>query len=88
MVGIGLDLKDPQGLLKGVGSEGFTVALLERGHEGLQMGPRHMPLNAAFMNGTVKGTDVWVPMHSVLGGQQRCGTGLDRAHQPWALCGS
>ena len=75
VVGIGLDLKDPQGLLKGQGSEGFTVALLERGHEGLDMGPRHMPLNASFMNGTVKGEDVWIPMHSVLGGQQRCGFG-------------
>merc|ERR1719271_1646520 len=39
------------------------------------MGPRHMPLNCAFMNGTVKGTDVWVPMSSILGGQQRCGFG-------------
>jgi len=75
VVGIGLDLKDPNNLLKGEGSEGFTVALLERGHEGLNMGPRHMPLNAAFMNGTVTGTDVWIPMHSVLGGQQRCGFG-------------
>ena len=75
VVGIGLDLKDPQNLLKGEGSEGFTVALLERGHEGLNMGPRHMPLNASFMNGTVTGTDVWIPMHSVLGGQQRCGFG-------------
>ena len=75
VVGIGLDLKDPNGLLKGQGSEGFTVALLERGHPGLEMGPRHMPLNASFMNGTVKGEDVWVPMESVLGGQQRCGFG-------------
>jgi hypothetical protein len=39
------------------------------------MGPRHMPLNAAFMNGTVTGEDVWVPMSNILGGQQRCGFG-------------
>ena len=75
VVGIGLDLKDPKGLLGGQGSEGFTVALLERGHPGLEMGPRHMPLNASFMNGTVTGEDVWIPMHSILGGQQRCGFG-------------
>jgi len=75
VVGIGLDLKDPNNLLGGAGSEGFTVALLERGHEGLEMGPRHMPLNASFMNGTVKGSDVWIPMESILGGQQRCGFG-------------
>jgi len=75
VVGLGLDLKDPQGLLGHVGSEGFTVALLERGHEGLVMGPRHYPLNSSFMNGTVQGQDVWIPMSSILGGQQRCGFG-------------
>jgi len=46
-----------------------------RGHPGLRMGPRHMPLNAAFMNGTVEGEDVWIPMSSILGGQERCGFG-------------
>lgn len=46
-----------------------------RGHEGLRMGPRHIPLNAAFMNGTVEGEDVWIPMTSILGGQERCGFG-------------
>ena len=39
------------------------------------MGPRHIPLNAAFMNGTVEGDDVWIPMDSILGGQGRCGFG-------------
>lgn len=73
--GLGLDLKDPNGLLKGKGEEGFTVALLERSHPGLRMGNRHMPLNAAFMNGTVEGEDVWIPMSNILGGQERCGYG-------------
>ena len=39
------------------------------------MGKRHMPLNAAFMNGTVEGEDVWIPMDNILGGQERCGFG-------------
>ncbi|KAJ8606141.1 hypothetical protein CTAYLR_010725 [Chrysophaeum taylorii] len=75
LVGIGFDLKDPDNLLGGTGAEGFSVALLERGHPNLEMGPRHEPLNAAFMNGTVKGKDVWVPMNAILGGQERCGQG-------------
>jgi alkylation response protein AidB-like acyl-CoA dehydrogenase len=75
VVGIGLELRDPEGLLGGDGGEGFTVALLERGHAGMEMGPRHMPMNSAFMNGTVKGNDVWIPMESILGGQTRCGYG-------------
>jgi len=75
VVGLGLNLRDPDGLLEGKGEEGFTVALLERDHEGLRMGPRHMPLNAAFMNGTVEGEDIWIPMSSILGDQERCGFG-------------
>lgn len=75
VVGIGFDLQDPDNLLQGTGGTGFTVALLERGHEGLEMGPRHMPLAAAFPNGTVKGKDVWVTMDQILGGQDRCGYG-------------
>uniref|UniRef100_A0A7S1VST6 Acyl-coenzyme A dehydrogenase n=1 Tax=Grammatophora oceanica TaxID=210454 RepID=A0A7S1VST6_9STRA len=75
VVGLGLNLSDPDGLLKGKGEEGFSVALLERDHPGLNMGPRHMPLNAAFMNGTVEGQDVWIPMDMILGGQERCGYG-------------
>lgn len=75
VVGLGLNLSDPNGLLKGKGEEGFTVALLERDHPGLRMGPRHMPLNAAFMNGTVEGEEVWIPMSNILGGQERCGFG-------------
>ena len=27
------------------------------------------------MNGTVEGEDVWIPMTSILGGQERCGFG-------------
>lgn len=75
VVGIGLNLADPHDLLKGKGEGGFTVALLERNHEGLRMGPRHIPLSAAFMNGTVEGDDVWIPMECILGGQERCGFG-------------
>jgi len=75
VIGLGLNLSDPQGLLKGQGAEGFTVALLERDHQGLKMGKRHMPLNAAFMNGTVEGDNVWIPMNNILGGQERCGFG-------------
>jgi len=75
VVGLGLNLADPKGLHKGQGEEGFTVALLERDHPGLRMGPRHMPLNAAFMNGTVEGEEVWIPMNNILGGRERCGFG-------------
>ena len=75
VVGLAFQLKDPNGLLGDVGSEGITIALLERDHEGLVMGPRHDPLVASFMNGTVTGKDVFIPMDSIIGGQDRCGFG-------------
>lgn len=75
VVGLAFQLKDPNGLLKGSGSEGITIALLERDHEGLEMGRRHDPLVASFMNGTVTGTDVFIPMDKLIGGQERAGFG-------------
>ena len=75
VVGLAFQLKDPNGLLKGSGNEGITIALLERDHENLEMGPRHDPLVASFMNGTVKGKNVFIPMESIIGGQERCGFG-------------
>jgi alkylation response protein AidB-like acyl-CoA dehydrogenase len=75
VVGLAFTLKDPENLLGGKGHEGITIALLERGHEGLEMTNRHNPLTAAFMNGTVRGTDVFIPLDKVLGGQERCGFG-------------
>lgn len=74
-MGLAFSLKDPKGLLKGTGNEGITIALLERDHPGLVMGPRHDPLVASFMNGTVTGEDVFIPMKSIIGGQTRCGFG-------------
>lgn len=75
VVGLAFNLKDPNNLLKGKGSEGITIALLERDHPGLEMGKRHDPLAAAFMNGTVQGKDVFIPMDKLIGGQERCGFG-------------
>eukprot|EP01038_Epipyxis_sp_PR26KG_P004530 gene4530-6395_t len=75
VVGLAFQLKDPNGLLKGTGHEGITIALLERDHPGLNMGRRHDPLVASFMNGPVTGKDVFIPMKSIIGGQTRCGFG-------------
>jgi hypothetical protein len=75
VVGLAFTVKDPNGLLKGSGSEGITIALLKKGHPGLRIGDRHDPLSGAFMNGTVEGEDVFIPMGDLLGGQERAGFG-------------
>jgi len=75
VVGLAFKAEDPDGLLQGVGNEGICVALLERDHPGLRIGDRHDPLTASFMNGTVEGEDVFIPMECIVGGQERCGFG-------------
>eukprot|EP00123_Amoebidium_parasiticum_P016072 comp23275_c0_seq1/m.38100 comp23275_c0_seq1/g.38100 ORF comp23275_c0_seq1/g.38100 comp23275_c0_seq1/m.38100 type:complete len:747 (-) comp23275_c0_seq1:220-2460(-) len=75
VVGLAFVLQDPEGLLKGVGKEGISLALLPRDTPGLQLGERHDTLSIAFMNGTVKGTNVFIPMDYLIGGQKYAGFG-------------
>jgi len=75
IVGLAFNLQDPEGLLQGTGKEGITIALLERAHPGLVIGRRHDPAGNAFMNGTVEGADVTIPMDALLGGQDKAGMG-------------
>ena len=79
VVGLAFNLKDPNGLLKNKGSksgsEGISIALLKKGHPGMRIGNRHDPLAASFMNGTVEGENVFIPMTDLLGGQERAGFG-------------
>jgi alkylation response protein AidB-like acyl-CoA dehydrogenase len=75
VVGLAFKLTDPKGLLKGTGHEGITIALLKKGHPGLNIGHRHDPLTSSFMNGTVQGENVFIAMSDILGGQKRAGFG-------------
>jgi acyl-CoA dehydrogenase len=72
LVGIAFNLEDPTGLLSG--KKGITLALVERGHPGLQQETHHNPNNAGFPNGTVKGT-VCIDVDQVIGGEEKIGDG-------------
>ncbi|WP_418316809.1 acyl-CoA dehydrogenase [Piscinibacter sakaiensis] len=54
---------------------GITCALIPVPTEGMEIGRRHRPMNSAFMNGPIRGTDVFVPMDWVIGGEARVGQG-------------
>jgi acyl-CoA dehydrogenase len=56
-------------------SLGITCALLPVPAEGMAIGRRHRPMDSAFMNGPIRGRQVFVPMHWVIGGEQRVGQG-------------
>lgn len=75
LVGLAVVLKDPDGLLNGVGEEGITCILIPRDTKNLEIGNRHMPAFQAFMNGTLRGKDIFVPIDSIIGGQKNAGKG-------------
>ncbi|WP_445404616.1 acyl-CoA dehydrogenase [Acinetobacter vivianii] len=76
VIGLAFKLYDPEGLLgdKSKVEYGITCALIPADHEGIHIGPRHNP-GAPFMNGTVEGSDVFIPLDWIIGGQQNAGKG-------------
>ena len=75
VIGLAFKLVDPNKLLT-KGTEGITVAILEKEKfKDIEIGNRHNPLNIGFMNGTIRGCNVFIPMDSVIGGEQKCGFG-------------
>ncbi|MFT4045735.1 MAG: acyl-CoA dehydrogenase [Solimonas sp.] len=80
VIGLAFKLRDPDGLLgdvsKGAGNGdlGITCALIPASHPGVHIGRRHYP-GAAFMNGTIVGRDVFVPLDAIIGGPKMAGKG-------------
>jgi acyl-CoA dehydrogenase len=75
LIGLAVNLRDPEGLLKGKGQEGITCLLLPRDTKNLEIGNRHLPTSLPFMNGTVRGEAIFVPMNTIIGGQEKAGQG-------------
>lgn len=75
LIGLAVNLKDPEGLLQGTGEEGITCLLIPRDTEHLEIGNRHLPGFQPFMNGTLRGKDIFVPITTIIGGQKKAGGG-------------
>ena len=73
LIGVAFQLNDPDNLLE-TGEEGITLALLERGHDGLLQDTFHNPNNVGFPNGTLKGR-VRIKLESIIGGEEKAGNG-------------
>lgn len=73
LIGIAFELKDPNKLLKN-GKEGITLALVEKGINGLYQETYHNPNNAGFPNGTLKG-NIKINLQSIIGGEENAGNG-------------
>ena len=75
VLGLAFKLYDPDGLLGGEKSLGITLALIPTKVPGVEIGNRHVPVGVPFMNGPIKGKDVFISMDDVIGGQERIGQG-------------
>ncbi len=75
LIGLAFRLQDPDGLIGDTEDYGITCALIPRSVSGLEIGRRHLPVGDAFLNGPIKGKDVFVPMDAIIGGQDMAGKG-------------
>ena len=75
LLGLAFKVKDPDGLLGDDEDLGITCALIPTDTPGVEIGTRHMPVGAVFMNGPTRGEDVFIPMDWIIGGQERIGQG-------------
>lgn len=75
LIGLAFHLRDPQRLLGGAVELGITCALIPAHLPGIQLGERHQPMTSAFMNGTLRGTDVFIPIDKLVGGAKGAGAG-------------
>lgn len=77
VVGLAFKMYDPEGLLGDANKTdyGITCALVPANHDGVIIGPRHHPSGSPFMNGTVDGNDVFIPLEYIIGGVENAGRG-------------
>ncbi len=76
VIGLAFRLYDPEHLLgdSQKSDYGITCALIPASHPGVNTGRRHYP-GAVFMNGTVEGKDIFVPIDWIIGGKDMAGKG-------------
>ncbi|WP_406821327.1 acyl-CoA dehydrogenase [Pseudomonas sp. KnCO4] len=75
LLGLAFKAYDPDHLLGEQEELGISLALIPTDTPGVDIGKRHLPLGAAFMNGPNSGKDVFVPLSFLIGGQAMLGKG-------------
>ncbi len=75
LLGLAFRLYDPDRLLSQKTDLGITCALVPTNTPGVNIGRRHLPLNAAFQNGPNSGKDVFMPLDWIIGGPGYAGKG-------------
>jgi acyl-CoA dehydrogenase len=75
VMGLAFKLYDPDKLYSDKTDLGITVCLLPTDYPGVEAGLRHIPMRVAFMNGPIRGKDVFIPLDWIIGGEKMIGQG-------------
>jgi acyl-CoA dehydrogenase len=81
LIGLAIKVYDPDQLLQRnqdndpVRDLGVTCVMIPQETPGVHSGARHLPMNTVFMNGPTWGTDVFIPLDYVIGGEEMIGQG-------------
>lgn len=75
VLGLAIQLYDPDHLLGNKEDIGITLCLIPTNHPGVEIGYRHLPMYLMFMNGPTRGNDVFIPLDWIVGGQKMAGQG-------------
>ncbi len=75
VVGLAFRMFDPDGLLGDKEDCGITCALIPRDTKGMEIGRRHCPVGSPFLNGPIRGKDVFIPLDYLIGGPEMAGQG-------------
>ena len=75
LLGVAFKAYDPEHLLGDQEELGISLALIPTDTPGVEIGRRHLPLGAAFMNGPNSGKDVFIPLDYLIGGPDYLGKG-------------
>jgi acyl-CoA dehydrogenase len=75
LLGLAFKAYDPEHLLGEEEDLGISLALVPTDTPGVEIGRRHLPLGAAFMNGPNSGKDVFIPLDYLIGGEEMLGKG-------------
>lgn len=75
LMGLAFKLYDPDKLVGDKVNIGITVCLLPANLPGIEKDTRHLPMDLAFMNGPIRGKNVFIPLDFIVGGSTMMGQG-------------
>ncbi len=75
LIGLAIKVYDPDHILGDNDEVGVTCVMVPKDLEGVNADARHLPMNSVFMNGPTWGTEVFIPMDQIIGGQDMLGKG-------------